>query len=281
MRQHAGTPEAAALAGTLPPAQQTELRRDQRQWVTARDGACAEAKEPALAACLRGETERRRRFLAGEGANGAAGAPPLLPVYFHEAKKGAYEIDVAYPAFAPPAGAAFNRAAHDAVLGKDALADYRQDKPNKFNGSSNFYRGTYDTTYLAPHLVSVTFQLAGYAGGAHPNNWRIGLLWDPASDRPLALGDVLADPATAVPAVSALCKVQGEKQDWGLFDNPDFAAVVQDAKSWAIDKDGVTIMFDPYSVAPYVAGPHDCRLSFAELKDWLKPGGPLPPQQAH
>jgi hypothetical protein len=31
-------------------------------------------------------------------------------------------------------------------------------------------------------------------------------------------------------------------------------------------------------VAPYVSGPHDCRLSYAELKDWLKPGGVLPPQ---
>ncbi len=37
-------------------------------------------------------------------------------------------------------------------------------------------------------------------------------------------------------------------------------------------------MFDPYSVTPYVAGPHDCRLTYAEFKDWLKPGGPLPPK---
>lgn len=268
----------AALAATLTPPQQADLRRDQRRWVTARDRACAETKNQALTTCLRGETERRRRFLAGQGANGAAGAPALLPVYFYEAKKGAYEITIAYPAFVPPKGAAFNQAAHDAVLGKDALKDYRQNGPNKFNGSSNFYQATYDTTYLAAHLVSVTFEFAAYAGGAHPNSWRIGLLWDPERDRPLALGDFLADPAQAVPAISALCKSQGEKQDWGLFDNPDFAAVVKDEKSWAVDKDGVTIMFDPYSVAPYVSGPHDCRLSHADLKDLLKPGGPLPPQ---
>jgi hypothetical protein len=37
-------------------------------------------------------------------------------------------------------------------------------------------------------------------------------------------------------------------------------------------------MFDPYSVTPYVAGPHDCRLTYDDLKDLLKPGGPLPPK---
>ncbi|HTQ34643.1 MAG TPA: lysozyme inhibitor LprI family protein [Stellaceae bacterium] len=268
----------AALAKALAPGQQAGLRRDQRQWVKDRDPGCAEQKEAALTQCLLAATDKRHRFLAGEGDNGPAGAPPLVPVFYYEAKKAAYEITVAYPAFAAPVGKAFNAAAHDAVLGKDALTDYRQNGPNKFNGSSNFYQATYDIPYLDPHLASVAFQFGAYAGGAHPNNWRVGLLWDPANDRPVVLGDFLVDPDKAVTAISALCKAQGEKQEWGLFDDADFAAVVKDVKSWSIDKEGVTIMFDPYSVAPYVAGPHDCRLSYADLKEWLKPGGPLPPQ---
>lgn len=268
----------ATLAKNIAPDQQTALRRDQVDWIKNRDGACVEKKDAALTACLLAETDKRRHLLLGEGDNGAAGAPPLLPTYFREVRPKLYEITLGYPQFAPPVGANFNKAVREPIFGKNALAEYRQNTPNKFNGSSNFYQASYDIPYLSPKLASVALQFASYAGGAHPNNWRVGVLWDIAADKAVAPEDFLADPAKAVPAISALCKAIGEREDWGLFSDADFGAVVGDMTSWAIDKDGVTIMFDPYSVTPYVSGPHDCRLSYAELKDWLKPGGLLPPQ---
>ena len=273
----------AAFAKGIAADQQAALRRDQIGWIKGRDSACSEKQEQAFAQCLLAETEKRRHLLLGEGDNGPAGAPSLLPTYFREAKPKLYEIVLAWPQFVPPAagnstGANFNKAVREPIFGQNALADYRQNKPNKFNGSSNFYQASYDIPYLSPKLASVTLQFASYAGGAHPNNWRVGVLWNLADDKAVVPGDFLADPAQAVPAISALCKAVGEREDWGLFDDPDFATVVGDVKSWSVDKDGVTIMFDPYSVAPYVSGPHDCRLSYAQLKDWLKPGGLLPPQ---
>lgn len=268
----------AALLRARLPVQQAALRNDQKRWVTERDAGCFDKKDDALARCLLAATRARQHFLAGEGENGAAGAPALLPVYFLELRKGAYDITIAYPQFAAPAAPKFNAAVHTLVFGNDALSEYRQDKPNPNSGAGNFYQVGYETTYLDPHLASVTLQFADFAGGAHPNNARSAVLWNPAADAPVALADFLADPSRAVPAVAALCKAQAEKDDWGLFDNPDFDAVVKDAKSWAVDTDGVTVMFDPYSVTPYVAGPHDCRLSYADLKDWLKPGGVLPPK---
>ena len=266
-----------ALLKKLAPAQQTALKADQVSWVTNRDGGCFQMTRDTLTQCLLTATNQRTNFLAGAGDNGAAGAPPLLPTYFNQSKKGAYDITIAYPQFAPPAGPKFNAAVKDPIFGKNAVAEY-QAAPAAGAPGNNFYQVTYDTTYLDPKLLSVTLQFGGYAGGAHPDNWRVGLLWNPADDKPIALTDFLADPAKGVPAVSALCKAQAEKDDWGLFDNPDFDTVVKDPKSWAIDKDGVTVMFDPYSVTPYVAGPHDCRLSYDDLKDLLKPGGPLPPK---
>ena len=267
----------ADLLKALPAAQRAALKADQRNWVAGRDGGCFDKKDAELTQCLLAAMQARRQFLVGEGDNGAAGAPPLLPVLYAESKKGAYDITIAYPQFAA-AAPKFNAAAHDAAYGKTTLAEYRQNAPNRFNGSSNSYDVTYETTWLTRQLVSVTLQFGGYAGGAHPNNWRVGLLWNPATDKAIALGDILADPAKGVPAVSALCKAQAEKDDWGLFDNPDFDVVVKDTKSWAVDKDGVTIMFDPYSVTPYVAGPHDCKLTYADLKNLLKPDGALPPK---
>jgi uncharacterized protein YecT (DUF1311 family) len=268
----------SGLLKKLPPAQQAALRTDQQSWITDRDGGCFDKKDDALTQCLLAATQMRRHFLAGEGDNGVAGAPALLPVFFVESRKGAYDITVAYAQFAAPAAPKFNAAVHEVVFGKNVLSQYRTTNPNPNTGSSNLYQVSYDTTYLDPNLASVTFQFADFAGGAHPNNWRSAVLWNPAVDAPVALADFLADPAIAVPAISALCKAQAEKDDWGLFDNPDFDTVVKDTKSWAVDKDGVTIMFDPYSVAPYVAGPHDCRILYADLRDLLKPGGPLPPK---
>src|SRR5262245_13608357 len=172
-----------ALAKSIAPEQQAALHREQIDWIKSRDGTCAEKKDDALAACLLAETDKRRHLLLGEGDNGAAGAPPLLPAYFREVRPKLYEITLAYPQFAPLAGANFDKAVREPIFGKNALSEYRQNTPNKFNGSSNFYQASYDIPYLSPKLASVTLQFASYAGDAHPNNWRVGVLWDIPADK--------------------------------------------------------------------------------------------------
>lgn len=115
-----------ALLKTLASAQQAALRADQKNWLTGRDGGCFDKKDDALTKCLLAATESRRHFLAGEGDNGAAGAPALLPVYLVGSRKGAYDITVAYPQFAVPAAPKFNAVAHELVFGKDVLSEYRR-----------------------------------------------------------------------------------------------------------------------------------------------------------
>lgn len=267
-----------ALFKKLPARQQSALKADQVAWVSGRDGGCFQMTGDTLNQCLLTATKQRTNFLSSAGDNGPADAPALVPTYFNQSKKDVFDITIAYPQFAAPAGAKFNAAVKDPIFGKNAVAENEKPLEGGASGSGDFYQVAYDATYLDPKLLSVTLQFGEFSGGAHPNNWRVALLWNPASDKPIALDDFLADPAKAVPAVSALCKAQAEKDEWGLFDNPDFDTVVGDTKSWAIDKDGVTVMFDPYSVTPYVAGPHDCKMTYADLKEWLKPGGPVPPK---
>src|SRR2546429_1947711 len=92
-----------ALRAKLPPEQQKTLLADQRRWITRRTAACGDKSDDALAQCLRAETEARRRFLAGESANGARDAPRIVPILFHEARKGRYEISIETPADADAA----------------------------------------------------------------------------------------------------------------------------------------------------------------------------------
>ena len=270
----------ATLKEQLPPEQQQALLADQRRWITRRTAACGDKSDAALAKCLLGQTEARRRFLASEGPNGATGLPRIVPGLFHEAHKGRYEISIEYPLMLTPRGpapAAFERAAHDIVFGKDVVKEYREMERPMAAGAENFYEAGYEVTYADPRLVSVVFSIGTYTGGAHPNSGRSSLIFDLAAGRPLALADLVAIPEKAIEEVSHRCRAEAEKEDWGLFDDPDFPAVVKDVDSWAVERDGIMILFDPYAVAPYAAGSHECRLSYTELAPLLKPGGPLPP----
>jgi uncharacterized protein YecT (DUF1311 family) len=275
----------AALRAQLPPEQQKALLADQRRWVTRRTAACGDKSDDALAQCLLAQTDARRRFLGGEGLNGAAGVPRIVPALFHEARKGRYEISIEYPLVLTPRGptaTAFERAAHAIAFGKDTVKEYRKMERPMATGAENYYDATYDISHLDQRLVSLVFTIATFSGGAHPNSARIGLLFDLDQGRALQLSNLLADRKTAVAAIAMMCKAQLEAQakqeGWELFDNADVAGVVGETANWAADKDGVEILFDPYSVAAYVVGPRECRLSYTEVKGLLKPGGPLSPQ---
>ena len=273
----------AALHALLPPAQRPALLDDQREWLGMRDAACRE-KGPDLAQCVLEQTEARRRFLDGETAGGNPGAPKLLPTFYREA--GAhYKITVQYPQILGSAGraaTAFNALSRKLAFGGGpAGADaFRTDEALPAGEPKAFYDAGYEITYLDAHLASVVFSIGTYEGGAHPNGESTGLLFDFDHARSLALADFLANPTEAVPAIAAQCARQANDEDWGVFENADFAAVVGVVSSWLIDKDGAAILFNPYSVTPYVAGPHQCRIPYSELQRWLKPGSPLPPHVA-
>ncbi|MBV9015844.1 MAG: DUF4163 domain-containing protein, partial [Alphaproteobacteria bacterium] len=165
----------AALRAQLPPEQQKALLSDQRRWVTRRTTACGDKTDEPLAQCLLAQTEARRRFLAGEGPNGAAGAARIVPALFHEARKGRYEISIEYPQVLTPRGAAataFEQAARAIAFGKNAVKEYREMERPMAAGAENYYDATYEVTYLDPRLVSLVFTMDTYSGGAHPNSTR-------------------------------------------------------------------------------------------------------------
>src|SRR5437667_7280484 len=119
----------AALRAKLPPEQQKTLLADQRRWITRRTAACGDKSDDALAQCLLAETEARRRFFTGEGANGARDAPRIVPILFHEARKGRYEISIETPQMLTPRGSAataFEQAARAIAFGKNAVKEYRE-----------------------------------------------------------------------------------------------------------------------------------------------------------
>ena len=276
----------AGLRAALPADQRAALLASQRDWLRQRNDSCGPKSDSELSQCILADTEVRRQFLAGDVQNARPGAPRLVPNFVRQERKGRYRIAIDYPQMAGPvnsASAAFNKAMRDAAVPK-VVAEFRILEPG-LSGESNWYETGYTVTYLDRRLASIVFGNSSYGGGAHPNTATIDVLFDLEKGRPVELADILADPKSAVPAIAGECKArlaaEAKSEDWEFFDDADknFASVVGNTKSWSADKDGVTVQFDPYSVAAYVVGPRECRLSYAELGQWLKPGGPLPPHQ--
>ena len=273
----------SALSASLPPAQHAALLDNQREWIAQRDGNCPD-QGPKLTQCLLEQTRARRRFLAGEGPNRELGALRLLPT-FHREVAAHYKISIEYPQIPSSAGAiavSFNKESRKIAFGTGpgGATAFRTNEPLPESEAKTFYDASYEITYLDAHLASVVFAIATYEGGAHPSGESIGLLFDFGQARPLRLADFLANSEESIPAIAARCEHAATQEDWGVFENANFAAVVSEISGWTASSDGVAILFNPYSVAPYVAGPHECRIPYTEMARWLKPGGPLPPRSA-
>jgi uncharacterized protein YecT (DUF1311 family) len=273
----------SALRTLLPASQYAALLENQREWIAQRDGVCQDTGSE-LTRCLLEQTQARRRFLAGEGPNDEFGALRLMPTFYREAATH-YKISIEYPQI-PSAGgaiaASFNQQSRKIAFGSGpgGATAFRNNEPLRNGEAKTFYDASYEIRYLDAHLASVVFAIATYEGGAHPNAANIGLLFDFDQVRPLRLADFLASPEESIRAIAARCEREASEEDWGVFENADFASVVGDIAGWTAGRDGVAILFNPYSVAPYAAGPHECRIPYTELARWLKPGGPLPPHPA-
>jgi uncharacterized protein YecT (DUF1311 family) len=258
----------SALKAELPRAQQSALLANQQNWMAGSDvmktrANCTDKSDRDLAGCLLAQTEQRRRFLAGEGPNRAPDAPRLRPIFDYRP-----DYSVVYPRIVEqsPSDRAFNKAAHSI--------------PARYPAATGYYDASYDVTYLDRRLAAVVFTIEAYeAGAAHPDGGPESLIFDFSRGRALVLADIVRSPAEAVRAISGQCRKRLEAQGQEIPDGPEYLGpTVGKLTNWAPDKAGVDILFDPGALgAPSAAGPQQCRLAWADVSPWLKPGGPLPP----
>jgi uncharacterized protein YecT (DUF1311 family) len=273
------------LQRELPAGQQAALMADQQIWARAREVDCADKAAQLLAGCVFDETEARRRLLSGKGRNADPNAPRLQATFFHEVRKGEYEIAVAYPQIPNPhiaADAIFNKIAHDLVLDDEGLMrEYRSSEGS--GGTTALHSVSYDIAYLSPGMATIIFRHVSLGRQLpHPFAARQTLVFDFALGRPLTPEDVLFSPAQAIGPIAGLCKERLEKQaareGWQLQPRTDLAQIVNNFQAWAPGPFALDILFDPDVVASHAAGAHECRLDYLALLKWLKPHGPLPPQ---
>ena len=129
------------------------------------------------------------------------------------------------------------------------------------------------TVYQTDRIISVAGLYYSYTGGAHPNTWQLG--WNFDLEGGTFFGpEMLTDGTELQEAVSGeiirqaqLPLEDGTVPAEGYWE--DYEAIIANWVSYTVsfDEEGMVVIFSPYELAPYAAGPQIFRLSY----DWLEP----------
>jgi hypothetical protein len=217
----------------------------------------------------------------------------VTPKVIKEANKEKhYTIDAEYPQIeGDPRFDGFNREARNLVT-KDVAAfkagqipeegDRGSETPAE-NQDSSLEIG-YDIRCATDDLISVEFSEGNYeAGAAHGNSVTTVLNYDVKNGKKLALADLFIAKSTYLNTISTYCIANlrdRAKNDKDAMIDEDMmktgaAPRADNYQACAITKKGLWVTFDPYSVAPYAAGPQHVLVPYSALKDIIKPDSPM------
>ena len=195
--------------------------------------------------------------------------------------KSGYDIDVAYPSLtgSDAASQEFNRSAkalveHIVEYFKTDL-DVMGELPPEMASYESSLQINYEITHAEHDLVSVLFTVSFYyAGAAHPNHYTQTLNFDMTNNKIVELADLFKPGTDYLLFLSDYCL--GNLKEQGVLEWEDGALPKPDNyRSWNISPDGLILHFDPYTVAPYAAGPQKVVIPFDKLDEVLDPDGLL------
>lgn len=190
------------------------------------------------------------------------------------------ERDVAYPQIDRPRSDAERR--WNAAVREHAAAEAIT-PPTGENPRMDVWLD-YSVRWATPALISVVFDLTWYGhGAAHPGSGSTAFNWLLADRRALAPADLFdqARPWRDTLARLAFVQLQGHVAANELFvkSAAELVDIAADPRRWAIDPDGLHVLFGQYEVGPYVLGQPEALLSWSALAPVLAdhPAFAMPP----
>lgn len=142
----------------------------------------------------------------------------------------------------------------------------------------------YQIRLATDDLISVEFTQGQYErGAAHGNSFTTVLNYDVKNGKRIELADLFNPKSNYLNVISAYSikdlKEQSKKEkDSMLMDDQiedGAAARADNYRAWTITRKGLWIVFDPYQVAAYAAGPQHVLVPYSALKPIVKPDGPI------
>ena len=128
---------------------------------------------------------------------------------------------------------------------------------------------------VSPRTVSYVYTLETYTLGAHGNTDYKTFTFDLKDGKSLKLEDLFVSGAAYLSQLSSLTRTSLGAQLEAAPDDPMIAAGTTPTDTsfqhFFLDDRSLVILFPPYAVASYAAGPQTVAIPRSELKDILKP----------
>lgn len=122
-------------------------------------------------------------------------------------------------------------------------------------------------------ILSVCLRRSSYTGGAHPNSYVSGYLFDLASGQFILDPSQLADDPAAFQAGAAelLIEKADHEGPGGYWE--DYQEIIRSGSGGAtlFDEAGMRVVYAPYELGPYAIGAVELRLDWEELAPLLGP----------
>ena len=130
---------------------------------------------------------------------------------------------------------------------------------------------------IAPASHSVTYIFTVYENtlGAHGNMFFHTISFDMATGKPLALTDLFLPSSSYLTTLSSIARKELPSVIGGLSDTEMIAGGTapeeKNFQNFFFDNQNLVLLFPPYQVAAYAAGPQTLRIPISELSTILKP----------
>lgn len=205
-----------------------------------------------------------------------------------ESDKYNYTVDVVYPVVQSkpevPAQESFNNELRSLIRnmvdGFTARADVRSSARDNGSSSALVVRG--EIALLSAEAVSVRFSVSDYtAGAAHPNSYAVGYTYDLRKRARVGLADLFTPGSSYLPFLAEYSRRELLAQfgnDAGALGDSIQAGTEpkgSNYQTFILSTAGLTVLFNPYQVAPYAAGIREVSIPYSDTQSIAKSGGLL------
>ena len=226
-------------------------------------------------------------YAALRPAPSGVGTDPLLPDNGYAEHAQYYDITASYATTTPFSGNANAAAvAHMEKFVAETIAQFKTDgnfanlSPEEVTmmGLDRGRKESLNIVYLvasSPRTMSFVYTIYADTLGAHGNMFFRTFTFDSATGAPLALPDLFLPGTNYLGKLSELAReklpgVIGEFADARMIADGT-APEEKNFQNFLFDGSDMLILFSPYQVAAYAAGPQTLRIPTSELSNILKP----------
>jgi hypothetical protein len=196
-----------------------------------------------------------------------------------------YEVDAEYPQVAGAEN--FNSLVEQFVT--KLINDFKRNPGVKppAGAPADALNVGYTLRLASDDIQSAVFTISRLEHGmAHPAYEFRVVNYDAKAGRELQLADLFKPGSDYLQRISAaaIARLRMINQEYGdetptFLGDPEYvenaSAKAKNYQHWTLTARGLAITFEPYQVGPFAAGSPNVLIPYAELKDVLRPGGPL------